>query len=312
MAAPKISVDAVSKWYGQVLGIQDISMRLDRGVIGLLGPNGAGKSTLMKILCGMIRPSRGRATVLGRAPYEDAEGRRKIGYCPEHEGVYDELSGLEFVTVMAELSGVPRADAGLRAAQELDRLGLTEAMNRRLRGYSKGMRQRAKLAASFVHDPEVLLLDEPLTGCDPLARAQIIKRIREMGEAGKAIVMSSHVLYEIESLTQDIVLVHRGQVLAEGNVYRIRELIDKHPHRVRVECDRPRELASKLVGGEHVARVQFQNSAVEVETRSPDSLYDEIPRAALELGVKIRAMTSPDNNMQAVFEYLTETQGAGR
>ncbi len=207
---------------------------------------------------------------------------------------------------MAELSGLSRADARTRARQALVDLGLEGAMNRRLLGYSKGMRQRAKLASAFVHDPDVLLLDEPLTGCDPLARAQIVERIRHLGEAGKTIVISSHVLYEIEALTQQIVVLFRGQVLAQGNFYRLRELIDKHPHRVRVECDRPRELAAALVGKEHVARVQFDDDAVEIETRAPDSLYDEIPAAALAQKIHIRGLSSPDNNMQAVFEYLTE------
>jgi ABC-2 type transport system ATP-binding protein len=301
-----IEIKNLSKWYGQVLGVSDVTLAIGPGVTGLLGPNGAGKSTLMKILAGLLRPSRGEAAVLGSLPWDPPEGRRRIGYCPEHEGVYEELTGLEFVTAMAELSGVPRGDAKRRAGEALATLGLEGAMNRRLVGYSKGMRQRAKLASAFVHDPDVLLLDEPLTGCDPLARTQIVEHIRRLGAAGKTILLSSHVLYEIEALTQQIVVLFRGQVLAEGNVYRLRELIDRHPHRVRVECDRPRELAAALVGKEHVARVQFDGAAVEIETREPDTLYDEIPSAALAANILIRGLSSPDNNMQAVFEYLTE------
>ena len=313
MTSP-IALHEVSKWYGQVLGVSNVSMTVERGVVGLLGPNGAGKSTLMKLLAGLIRPSRGTAMLFGHAAADSIDARRRLGYCPEHEGVYEDLSAREFVTVMAELSGVPRRDAGRRAAEALAALGLEGAMDRRLRGYSKGMRQRAKLAQALVHDPDVLLLDEPLTGCDPLARSSIIARIQALAAAGKAIVMSSHVLYEIEALTREIVLIHRGQVLAEGNVYRIRELIDAHPHRVRVECDRPRELAGRLIGLEHVSRIDLpagEGQAVQIETRAPDQLYDAIPAAALAAGIAIRSMTSPDNNLQAVFEYLTAA-GGGR
>jgi ABC-2 type transport system ATP-binding protein len=277
-------------------------------VIGLLGPNGAGKTTLMKLLAGLLKPSRGRALLFGSAIHDDLEVRRRLGYAPEHEGVYDELSAREFVTFMAELSGVPRARARDQATAALVDIGLEAALDRRLHGFSKGMRQRTKLASALVHDPDVILLDEPLTGCDPVARSRIITRIRALAAAGpnqKTIVISSHVLYEVEALTEEIVLVHRGRVLAEGNVHRIRELIDQHPHRVRVECDRPRELAARVLGEEHVVRVQFEDGAVEIETRAPDRLYDAIPRLVLDAGLNVQSLGSPDDNMQAVFEYLT-------
>lgn len=302
---PAIDVREVSRWYGQVIGLAGVSMHVDQGIVGLLGPNGAGKSTLMKILAGLLRPSRGIALVRGRSLWDDVDARRRLGYCPEHEGVYDDLTARELVSMMAELSGVPRASAGKRAAEALDSVGLTDAMDRRLKGYSKGMRQRAKLAQAFVHDPDVLLLDEPLTGCDPLARTQIVARIQDLAKAGKVIVVSSHVLYEVEALTREIVLIHRGRVLAEGNIYRIRELIDRHPHRVRVECDRPRVLAAALASEEHVVRLTLSEAAVEVETRQPDRLYDALPKTVLELGLELRSLSSPDNNLQAVFEYLT-------
>ena len=307
----RIRVESVSKWYGQVLGVSDITLSVAPGIVGLLGPNGAGKSTLMKLLAGLLRPSRGSVQVFGLPVATAAAARQRIGYCPEHEGVYEELTAREFVTVMAELSGLARGDARRRAEEALVSLGLADALDRRLAGFSKGMRQRAKLAQALVHDPDVLLLDEPLTGCDPLARTAIVARIAALGTAGKTVVVSSHVLYEIEALTREIVLIHRGRVLAEGNVYRLRELIDAHPHRVRVECDQPRELARRLIGEEHVTRVELEGHATVFETRAPDRLYDAIPLAAFAAGVKIRALTSPDNNLSAVFEYLTG-RGAGR
>jgi ABC-2 type transport system ATP-binding protein len=173
------------------------------------------------------------------------------------------------------------------------------------------MRQRAKLAQALVHDPDVLLLDEPLTGVDPLARTQIAQVVRDLAAAGKTVIVSSHVLHEVEALTREILVIYRGQVLAEGNVYKIRELIDQHPHRIRVECDAPRVLAADLAGAEHVQRIGFVPGAVEVETRDPDACYDLIAQVVLARDMEVAALTSPDNNLSAVFEYLTSQQGTG-
>ena len=312
MTAPVVSVARASKWYGHVLGVSDISWDLTGGVVGLLGPNGAGKSTLMKLLAGLLRPSRGTVQVLGGNPADDPAVRRRVGYAPEHESTYDELTGLELVTTLTHLAGVPRADADRAARVALDSMGMLAAMNRPVRTYSKGMRQRTKLASTIAHDPQLLILDEPLTGVDPIARTEIIAKIRQLAAAGKTVVVSSHVLYEIEALTQDIVVIHRGQVLAEGNLYEIRRLIDGHPHRIRVECDQPRELAAAIAGLDHVTKLTMERKAVIVETREPDRCYDQLTAAVLERNLDLRAMTSPDNNLGAVFEYLTSGQGRAR
>jgi len=306
-----VVAERCSKWYGNVLGISDVSWTLPGGVVGLLGPNGAGKSTLMKLMAGLLRPSRGTLTVFGAQPFEDTEIRRRIGYTPEHEKTWDELSAIELVTAMARLAGLPRAKAKVAAAAALEAMGMTDAMHRAVRGFSKGMRQRTKLATAIAHDPDLLLLDEPLTGVDPVARAEIVERIRVLGKT-KTIVVSSHVLYEIEALTEEIVVVHRGQILAEGNVYAIRKLIDRHPHRIKIECDRPRAIAAALAEGDHVERIAIDATSVTLETRDPDRCYDEIARAVLERAVIVRAMSSPDNNLGAVFDYLTTGQGGQR
>jgi ABC-2 type transport system ATP-binding protein len=186
---------------------------------------------------------------------------------------------------------------------------MTGAMYRRVRGFSKGMRQRTKLATAIVHDPDFLLLDEPLTGVDPMARIDIVARIKQLGDAGKTIVVSSHVLYEIEALTSDILVIYRGQVLAEGNVYEIRKLIDRHPHRIRIDCDRPRTIAAALAPEDHISRISFERGGVIVETRDPDRCYDQLAAAVLAGDVTVNSLSSPDNNLGAVFEYLTGDGG---
>ena len=312
MSAPVVVVDRCSKWYGHVLGISDVSWKLGGGIVGLLGPNGAGKSTLMKLMAGLLTPSRGSLTVFGADPFGDVAVRRRIGYAPEHEKTWDELTALELVTVMARLAGLPGDRAGKAAETAIDAMGMTDAMHRRVRGFSKGMRQRTKLATAIAHDPDFLLLDEPLTGVDPIARIDIIARIRALAGAGKTIVVSSHVPYEIEALTSEIVVIYRGQVLAEGNVYEIRKLIDQHPHRIRIECDQPRVVAASLAMADHVARIVFERQGVLIETRDPDRCYDQIAATVLDSGVHVSALSSPDNNLGAVFEYLTGDGGRER
>ena len=307
---PLVRTDKLCKWYGKVVGINDFSVTIAPGVVGLLGPNGAGKSTFIKLLVGALRPSKGKLEVLGQQVWGNRELLARIGYCPEHDGVYDDLTASEFVAAMAQLSGIPRREAMDRAVATLERLGMGFAKDRRLRGFSKGMRQRTKLAQAIVHDPDVVLLDEPLTGCDPVARASLVKIIQNIGASGKAVLVSSHILHEVESMTSEIVLLYKGQVLAEGNIYRIREMIDEHPHQVQILCDKPRDLASHLVRDPSVFSAEFpDDQTLLVETRDPDGCYSKIPEAALAHGIKIRQLTSPDNNLQAVFDYLTRDRG---
>jgi ABC-2 type transport system ATP-binding protein len=308
-ATAAIEAHNCSRWYGHVLGVSDVNLAVRGGIVGLLGPNGAGKSTLMKMMVGLLAPSRGVLRVLGGEPWRDVTVRRRIGYCPEHDKLYDQLTALEFVAAMAELSGVARAQAGHAAERVLCQLGLKDALHRRIGGFSKGMRQRTKLAQCLVHDPDLLVLDEPLTGVDPVARAEITERIRELGAAGKTVVVSSHVLYEVEAITEEIVVMYRGQVLAEGNRFAIRTLIDKYPHRIRIDCERPRELAGLLAAEEHITRISFERGALVAETRDPDRCYELITRAGAETGIGVRALSSADNSLGAVFDYLT---GGGR
>jgi ABC-2 type transport system ATP-binding protein len=305
-----VEVVHAARWYGQVIAVNDVSLSVGPGVTGLLGPNGAGKTTLLRMMVGQLRPSRGEVKVLGRDVWRDRGVLRQVGYCPEHEGLYEELTAVEFCTALGELHGMPRAEAERRGQELLARVDLADAMHRRLGEYSKGMRQRAKLAQALMHDPEVIFLDEPLTGCDPMARVRVLEVIKEVAARGRCVVVSSHVLHEIEALTSNILLIHKGQLVAEGDVYAIRELIDRHPHKVRVVCDRPRELARALVGADHVLGISFVDDALVIETAQPDRCYPAIPEAARAVGAVIESLTSPDNNLAAVFRYLTEERHA--
>jgi len=303
---PIIEFDGVSKWYGNVIGLNKLTLHIPAGVTGLLGPNGAGKSTLLQLATGQLRPSQGTVRVLGQDVWDNPALNRLIGLCPEQDAFYEWMTGHDFVRTCARLSGMTRREATLATDKAIDRVGMTEHMNRAVRGYSKGMRQRTKLAQALVHEPQVLFLDEPLTGTDPVARRDLIDVIREMGAGGCSVLVSSHVLHEIQSLTQRIVLLHRGRLVAEGQVREIRNLIDKHPHRIVLVCDKYRELAAKLAVCDDVDGIKFleRGSGLLVETRQPDAFYARLPGLALADGLALREVYSDDDNLEAVFKYL--------
>ncbi len=303
---PVVEFDGVSKWYGNVIGLNRFSLRIAAGVTGLLGPNGAGKSTLLQLATGQLRPSQGTVRVLGQRTWNHPALMRHIGLCPEQDAFYEWMTGREFVQTCARLTGMRRRDAAAAAEAALATVGMTEHMRRPIRGYSKGMRQRTKLAQALVHRPKVLFLDEPFSGTDPVARHELIEVIRALGEAGHSVIVSSHVLYEIETLTPRIVLLHRGRLVAEGHTSQIRDLIDRHPHRIVLVCDDCRSLAAKLVCWDDVDGVTILrgNEGVLVETRRPDAFYARLPAISHEKGTTLREVYSEDNNLEAVFKYL--------
>jgi ABC-2 type transport system ATP-binding protein len=305
---PIIEFLEVSKWYGNVIGINKLSLSLGPGVTGLLGPNGAGKSTLLQLATGQLRPSQGRVRVLGQEVWSNPALNRFIGLCPEQDAFYEWMTGWDFVYTCARLTGMgpgPARDATKRA---LAQVKMTENMNRAIRGYSKGMRQRTKLAQALVHDPDVLFLDEPLTGTDPIARRDIMNVILEMAGRGKSLLVSSHVLHEVQALTSNIVLLNHGRLVAQGNIRDIRDLIDKHPHRIVIVCDNHRALAARLLAWDDVEGVKINgNNSVLVETRIPDEFYERLPELSLEDGLAIREVYSDDDNLEAVFKYLVKS-----
>jgi ABC-2 type transport system ATP-binding protein len=307
-ATPIVSADHVSKWYGQVIGLNDVSVSVPSGVTGLLGPNGAGKSTFLKLITGQLKPSKGSVTVLGQPIWGNPSLFFEIGFCPEQDAFYDRMTGLEWVTALVRLNGLSEKEADDAARRALTTVDLMDAAGKKIGAYSKGMRQRVKLAQAIVHDPSLLILDEPLSGMDPLARRRTIKLIRDWARSGKSIVVSSHILHEIESMTNNILLINNGRILAEGDVHNIRDLIDEHPHTVFVRGADPRRLAREFLSQDDVLSLKFEPGAVVVETGKPDTFYARLTQMAAsgDFG-PIDEVTSPDDNLQAVFKYLVKT-----
>jgi ABC-2 type transport system ATP-binding protein len=301
-----VAFHEVSKWYGHVIGLNKLTIQISAGVTGLLGPNGAGKSTLLQLATGQLYPSQGTVRVLGQDVWNNPSLNRFIGLCPEQDAFYEWMSGWDFVNTSARLSGMSRRAAREATARTLEAVGMTMHKDRAIGGYSKGMRQRTKLAQAFVHDPEVLFLDEPLTGTDPVARRDLMDIIQRLGAEGKSVLVSSHVLHEVQSLTPNIVLLNHGRLVAEGHVREIRDLIDKHPHHIALVCDDYRRLAARLLSLDDVegVRVLADEKRLMVETRSPDAFYSRLPELSLEDGLAIKEIYSDDDNLEAVFKYL--------
>jgi ABC-2 type transport system ATP-binding protein len=296
----------LSKWYGNVLGLSDVSLALEPGITGLLGPNGAGKSTLMKLLTGQMKPNLGQALVRGEKVWNNIPLFREIGFCPEADAFYEEISGWEFLTALVRLHGIGRTEAAARAEKALGFVELLADKDRRIRGYSRGMRQRLKIAQAIAHDPRIIILDEPLSGLDPLGKRKVIRLIRDYGREGRTVLVSSHVLPEIEAMTSRVVLIHQGKIFAEGDIPYIRDLIEKHPHQISVRCDRPRDLAARLIGDECVLNVSFgpEGRSLLLETFKRDVVFGRLPGILTETGIRVEEITSPDDNLQAVFDYL--------
>jgi ABC-2 type transport system ATP-binding protein len=261
----------------------------------------------MKLMTGQLRPSKGSLTVLDEPIWHNPGLYNRIGFCPEQDAFYDRMTGLEWVTALVRLNGVTEAEAGAMARGGLQAVELMDAADKKIGAYSKGMRQRVKMAQALAHDPELLILDEPLSGMDPLARRKAIRMIKDWGRAGKSVIVSSHILHEIESMTANILLINQGRILAEGNVHQIRDLIDEHPHTVYIKADHPRALAREFLTQDDVLSLRFEEQAVVVQTARPDVFYARLTDLAAsgEHGV-IHEVTSPDDNLQAVFQYLVK------
>lgn len=303
---PLVEARGLSRWYGPVIALNAVNFRLAPGITALVGPNGAGKSSLLKTLTGEIRPSQGKVTVLGEDPWNNPGLYRRVGYCPEQDALYEDMDAPGFVAYLMRLRGFDGPAARSRAEAALAAAGLDPAAwGRKVGGFSKGMRQRVRIAQAIAHAPELLFLDEPLTGLDPVGRRQLRRLFRAVAEQGTTVLLSSHVLHEVESTTDRILLVHRARLVAEGTVSEIRALLDRHPHAIEIACDRPRELAATLVALPEVESVRVApEGLLVVQTRTPQSLYPVLVRTVVEGGYAVSRLESPDDNLEAVFRYL--------
>lgn len=303
-----IELNQVSRWYGQVIGVNDVTCTIGPGLTALLGVNGAGKSTLMRLITGQLRPTTGDLKVFGMEPFANPEVYKRLGYCPEIDNFYEHWTGREFVRYLAQLSGISASDSKKRTEEVIEKVGMAGRADRKIAGYSKGMRQRIKLAQAMIHEPDIILLDEPLNGLDPVGRREFIDLLGELAEDGKAILVSSHILFEVERMTRSILLLHRGRLLATGDLGVIRGLIDKHPHKIRIDTDDPRKTAAILAAHPNVVSLRFDPTgrALQLEVREPDSFYDYVANAVIEHSLAIHGINSPDNNMESVFRYLVE------
>jgi ABC-2 type transport system ATP-binding protein len=261
----------------------------------------------MKLITGQLKPSQGVIRVLGEPIWQNPRLYFRIGFCPEQDAFYDRMTGFDWLVALLGLHGIGEREAADRALRALEQVDLADAARKKIGAYSKGMRQRVKLAQAIAHDPELLILDEPLSGMDPLARRRTIKFIKEWGRTGRSVIVSSHILHEIESMTSDVLLINQGRILAEGNVHQIRDLIDEHPHTVYIRAEQPRALARAFLDETDVLSLRFEDTAVVVQTARPDVFYAKLTTiaAAGELGA-VHEVTSPDDNLQAVFQYLVK------
>ncbi len=293
-----------SRWYGPVMALNDVSFELGPGVFGLLGPNGAGKSSLLKLACGQLRPSQGTVELLGRPAFGSPEVFHSVGLCSDTDAFFEDFTGLQFVSALLSLNGFDRAEAEKLATAAIETVDLKDAMHRKIGGYSKGMRQRIKLAQALAHQPEVLFLDEPLTGMDPQNRKRISDLMKRLGEEGRTVLVSTHILHELEQVTRRVLLIHNGRVLAEGDLGEIRDLLDRHPRSVRLKARDARGLARELVLLPDLVSLNLEDATGHLlaEIRKPDAFFSRVQELSATFGVEEMWVT--DENLESVFSYL--------
>lgn len=303
-AEPLLLFEHASKWYGPVIGVNQVTLELHSGITGLVGPNGAGKTTLMRLATGQLRPDLGTVRIRGLDAWS-ASAKRCVGYCPDADSFYEDMTGRQFVETMARLDGFPRSDARRRTADTLELVGMTRAAERKLRGYSKGMRQRIKLAQALVHDPELLILDEPLSGIDPIGRQESQALFRELAARGKCLLVSSHELEELEKLTEHVAVMTHGRIAAVGTLAQIRDLLDQHPLAVLIACNEPRRFAGLLLTMPDVVGVELgERDTLVVRACNPPRFFRSLAELVLEEDFEIRHLETLDDSAKAILGYL--------
>src|SRR6266851_4503400 len=306
-----IVFDNVSKFYGEILGVNRVSLAIPPGITSLVGPNGAGKSTLMNLMTGLLRPTRGRVTVLGIPTDRPEELFRRVGYCSQFDSFPRGLTGREFIKSFLLVSGIAKNDADTWTEKALDRISLLDAADRRIGAYSKGMRQRLRLAQSIAHRPSVLILDEPLNGLDPMVRAETIGLFRKLAGEGLHLIISSHILHEVDMMSDRVVLLNNGYVVAEGGIHGVRDEMDvEHPMQVLIRCDQPSLLAARMFRNDNVveARLHDDRRGLFVKTRNPDRFYLLLNEVAATGEIEVESVAPVDDDLSAVYDYLIGTQ----
>jgi ABC-2 type transport system ATP-binding protein len=306
--SPLLLFEQASKWYGPVLALNQVTLTLNGGITGLVGANGAGKSTIIKLATGQIRPTLGRVTVRGLDAF-DWRTRRLVGYCPDHDAFYEDLSGRRFVLEMARLYGFPKAVAHERTEAVLKQVGMLDRADRVIRGYSKGMRQRVKLAQALLHDPELLILDEPLSGIDPLGRMEVLELFRTLAASGKCLLISSHELEELEKLTSHVAIMARGRIAAVGTLSQIRDLLDDRPFQVRIAVDRPRELAQHLIEMEVVLGLDLTPGGLVIRVRKSNLFFEQFGQIVIRHNYQVLEVEPLDDSAHAILGYLLGGSG---
>jgi ABC-2 type transport system ATP-binding protein len=313
MSADQVVFESVSRFYGEVLGVNRVTLSIPPGITSLVGPNGAGKTTLMNLMTGLIRPTRGSISVLGIGADDPEKLFRLVGYSTQFDSFPKGLTGFEFLCSFLRLFGHPGAECARLATKAIERVRLGDAAGRKVAGYSKGMRQRIRLAQALAHDPRVLVLDEPLNGLDPLVRAETIALFRQFAAEGRHVIVSSHILHEVDMISDQVILLSGGYVVAEGKIKGVRDEIQEHPMQILIRCDRPSLLASKVFEQDHVveARLLPEGGGVLVKTRDADRFYRMLNQLALT-EVRIEGVAPADDNVNSVYEYLIGNEEASK
>jgi ABC-2 type transport system ATP-binding protein len=309
-----ITFDNVSKFYGESLGVNRVTLSIASGITSLVGPNGAGKTTLMNLMAGVLAPSGGTVRVLGASPADPEAVSRLVGYCTQFDSFQKGFTGYDLVEALLTLHGYSRRAARDHAMDVLGKVGLTDAAHRRIAAYSKGMRQRVKFALAIAHDPQVLILDEPLNGLDPMARADVIELFRNLAAAGRHVIISSHILHEVDVISDRVVMLSNGYVVAEGGIRDVRSEIEDHPMQILIRCDRPAVVASHVFTQDSVVEVKIHadNAGLLVSTKNPKQFYRLLNQIILDNDLSVEAVAPADENVHSVYEYLLGGNGARR
>jgi len=312
MTSNLITFENVSRFYGEVLGVNRVSLSIPPGVTSLVGPNGSGKTTLMNLMSGLLQPTDGKIEVLGISPGNPEQLCKVIGYCAQFDTFPKGLSGYKFVYSYLAVHGMSHAECDERTRAAIEMVGLTAAANRTVAAYSKGMRQRVKLAQAIAHDPKVIVLDEPLNGLDPMARAEAIALFEQWGKQGRHVIVSSHILHEVDRISDQVILLSQGYVVAEGQIQGVRSEVKDQPMQILVRCDRPSVLAARLFQQDHIveAIIQGDGKNLLLRTKDADSFYLLLNRVILETGLEVESVAPADDDVNSVYQYLIGAEGS--